>query len=83
MNNYSSQEKQILIAVGLKIKTARLSLNLSQEELADLCGLHRTYISSTERGERNISILNIFKICKSIKIPPHELLEGCYESKLD
>ena len=65
------------------MKSVRLSLNLSQEELAELSGLHRTYISSMERGERNISILNIIKICKSINFPPEKILEGFYEPRLD
>ena len=76
MAEYISSEKEILVAFGLKMKNIRLSLNLSQEEMAELCGLHRTYIGSMERGERNISILNIVKICKSIKYPPDKILEG-------
>lgn len=76
MAEYTSSEKEILVAFGLKIKNIRLSLNLSQEEMAELCNLHRTYIGSMERGERNISILNIVKICKSIKYPLGKILEG-------
>lgn len=83
MNKYSPLEKEVLIAFGLKIKGIRLSLNLSQEEFAEKCGLHRTYISSLERGERNVSLLNIVKICESIKINPDKLLEGCHESNMD
>lgn len=83
MNKYSPLEKEVLIAFGLKIRGIRLSLNLSQEEFAEKCGLHRTYISSLERGERNVSLLNIVKICESIKISPEKLLEGCHESNMD
>lgn len=59
-----------------RIREARLSLGLSQEALADACGLHRTYIGSVERGERNISIDNIERIAVSLGVAPSKLLEG-------
>ena len=48
--------------LGLRIKELRKEKNFSQEELADLSGLDRTYINSVENGRRNISIINIEKI---------------------
>lgn len=56
------------------LRTIRKQKKISQEELADLCGLHRTYIGSVERGERNISIDNIEKISNALKILPIDLL---------
>ncbi|WP_152079982.1 helix-turn-helix domain-containing protein, partial [Escherichia coli] len=50
---------------------------------AEACGIHRTYVSSLERGERNISMLNLIKICKAINFPPEKILEGFYEPRLD
>lgn len=47
---------------------------LSQEEFADLCGLHRTYISSIERCKRNVSIENVGKIATALNIPAYKLL---------
>lgn len=57
------------------IRELRLSKQLSQEELADICGLHRTYISDIERGNRNVSIDNIEKIAKGLDVDPSVLLE--------
>lgn len=54
------------IAFGAIIRTLRLEKGLSQEELADLSNLHFTYVSSVERGERNISIENIARLAKAL-----------------
>lgn len=57
------------------LKAFRLAQHLSQEELADLCGLHRTYISDIERGLRNVSIDNIERIANGLGVTPSQLLE--------
>lgn len=57
------------------MKLFRQTENISQEELADLCGLHRTYISDIERMNRNVSIDNIEKIALALKVSPSELLK--------
>lgn len=54
--------------VGKRIKFLRKKLGLSQEKFAELCGLDRTYITSLENGKRNISIVNLEKITKSLNI---------------
>jgi len=54
---------------GIKVRQMRLEKGFSQETFADRCGLHRTYIGAVERGERNISIENIEKIAKALKVP--------------
>lgn len=54
--------------VGLRIKEIRLSKHLSQEECSFNIGLDRTYWSSVECGKRNISIINLNKICISFGI---------------
>lgn len=64
--------------VGKRIKKIRLSLNLSQEDCALNSGLNRTYFGSVERGERNISVINLNKICKSFKVS----LKDFFNSKL-
>lgn len=58
------------------LRQFRQKEGLSQEELADLAGLHRTYIGSVERGERNISIDNIERLAKALKCDVIDLLSG-------
>ena len=55
----------------------RKRLGLSQEELADLAGLHRTYVGSIERGERNVSIDNMEALANGLKVNLQSLLDGC------
>lgn len=57
------------------VRRIRTEIGLSQEELAYRAGLHRTYISSIERGERNVSLENIFAIAEALSIPPSDLLK--------
>lgn len=59
---------------GANVRRVRKSMGLSQEALADESGIHRTYIGSVERGERNISLDNILAIARALKVSPAELL---------
>lgn len=65
---------ELLRTIGRNIRIHRQKAGLSQERLAELCGLHRTYIGGVERGERNISALNIEKIAFALKLEPYRLL---------
>ena len=58
----------IKLSVGKRVKELRNKLGISQEEFADLAGLDRTYITSVECGKRNISIVNIEKLAKALKV---------------
>lgn len=58
------------------LKKMRIKANLSQEELADLAGLHRTYVGSVERGERNISIDNMERLAIALILDIRDLLEN-------
>ncbi len=60
---------------GANLRRIRLQKELSQEELADISGLHRTYIGSVERGERNITLINADKLAKSLKVKISILFE--------
>lgn len=61
---------------GERVRTRRHHLGLSQEQLADECGLHWTYVGQVERGRRNISLHNILKIAKGLRVDPGELVRG-------
>ena len=56
------------------MRIARNEIGISQEELADQCGLHRTYIGSVERGERNISVDNMEAIAMALERKLADLL---------
>lgn len=60
--------------VAANVKDRRLRLGLSQEELADICGYHRTYIGSVERGERNITLSTVESLAAALETTPIELL---------
>lgn len=69
---------------SVNMKGLRTNRNLSQEQLADKCGLHRTYIGSVERGERNVSLDAIEKIAKSLNVEIEELFsKDLYQSFSD
>jgi len=61
-------KKEILKKFGDKVREERHNKKLSQEQLADLAGVHRTYIGMIERGEKNITLENIEKISKALAI---------------
>jgi len=67
-------EERIQEAVGISIRRRREALALSQEGLAERCDLHRTYIGSVERGERNVSIRNLQRICTALGCAVSDLL---------
>ncbi len=58
------------------IRAYRLAKKLSQEDLADSCGLHRTYVGSIERSERNVTISSLEVLAKTLGVSVPELLTG-------
>ena len=63
----------IVKVFGTNLRKYRTRINLSQEAFAEKCGLHRTYISSVERCQRNISIENVQRIAQALDIEPYQL----------
>lgn len=68
----STMKQRVLIQFGSKVRELRRLKGLSQEELADRASLHRTYIGMIERGERNITLINIEKISMALEIDIYE-----------
>jgi transcriptional regulator with XRE-family HTH domain len=64
----------LLKALGKNIRERRTTLGMSQEQLAAKCGLHRTYVGGVERGERNISVLNLSRLAGVLRVETSELL---------
>jgi len=58
------------------VRRLRTSTGFSQEELAARAGLHRTYISSVERGQRNVSVENIFALARALGCDPQQLVDA-------
>ncbi len=63
------------------VRRLRSATGLSQEQLASRAGLHRTYVSSIERGQRNVSLENIFAIAQALGCDPRDLLDHEAASK--
>ena len=68
--------KATLRVFGDQVRQIRLALGMSQEDLAAACGLDRTYIGGVERGERNLGLLNIVRVARSLSVRPADLLVG-------
>jgi transcriptional regulator with XRE-family HTH domain len=66
----------VRIRFGRSVRQRRQKLGVSQEEFADMCGLDRTYIGGIERGERNLSLVNIDRIAHTFRISLSELFRG-------
>lgn len=74
-SSYTKDEQIYLMQVGTRIRELRLGTGLSQEKLSFACNLDRTYVGSVERGERNISVINLNKIAIALKTEPSEILK--------
>jgi transcriptional regulator with XRE-family HTH domain len=61
---------------GERVRQLRLKKKLSQERLAELAGLHVTFVGAIERGKRNLSLVTIVKLAKALKVKPGELFRG-------
>jgi transcriptional regulator with XRE-family HTH domain len=62
--------------LGRRVRERRLEVHLSQEDLGEVAGLHRTYIGHVERGEVNVSLVNMLKVAAALEIDAADLVEG-------
>ena len=68
-------DQKFLRLIGSRLRDYRLARGFSQAELGKRCQLHRTFIGSVERGERNIAVLNIRRIAKVLRVSLTNLLK--------
>jgi transcriptional regulator with XRE-family HTH domain len=68
--------ENIRVRFGKALRQRRNKLGVSQEAFADMCELDRTYIGGIERGERNVALVNIEKLAKTLSISISELFRG-------
>ncbi|MEV3989069.1 helix-turn-helix transcriptional regulator [Streptomyces sp. NPDC049837] len=73
-DSVSTQEHRL--AFGSQVRKLREQAGLSQEALANAAGIHRTYVSSLERGQRNVGLDNIVSLASALNVPPATLLQG-------
>jgi transcriptional regulator with XRE-family HTH domain len=70
----NDDDRKIFDSLGHAVRRRRVQLGLSQEQFAEKVGLHRTYIGSIERGERNVSLANLVRVAGALGLRTSELL---------
>lgn len=68
--------EDIRVRFGKVLRARRKKLGVSQEEFAEMCGLDRTYVGGIERGERNVSLVNLEKIAHALRARLSQMFEG-------
>lgn len=66
----------ITLVVGKRLRACRIKKGLSQEKLAETAGFHPTYVGQVERGEKNLTIESLEKMCRALEISFSKLFEG-------
>ena len=63
------------VQFGMRVRDLRIERGLSQEDLAEMAGLHRNYVGGVERGERNSGLINIVRLAHALRVSPTDLVE--------
>ncbi|MSU95329.1 XRE family transcriptional regulator [Pseudomonas mandelii] len=71
----NAHECPLVAIFAANVRRRRLELALSQEELAERAGVHRTYVGMLERSEKNVTIYNIERIARALELKPEFLLK--------
>lgn len=74
MTESSKDISHLQEVIAANVRAKRLRLGLSQEEFADRCGYHRTYVGSIERSERNITVSTLEALAAALEVSPSDLL---------
>jgi transcriptional regulator with XRE-family HTH domain len=82
MRRSLARPEEFLLALGDVIHDRRMHLGRSQQELADLAGVHRTYVSDIERGARNLTVTTVSRIAEALDTTPSKLFR-LVDDKLD
>lgn len=81
MSKKTTENQEITKAFGRRLRQLRLEMTgLSQDEFADKAGFHRAFIGTVERGETNITLVNIAKLCLALGVTPQQFFEGFPET---
>jgi transcriptional regulator with XRE-family HTH domain len=75
------KERNFLRDIGDRVRERRIALKMTQAELGERCRLHRTFIGSVERGERNVAILNLQQIANALRVPLADLVADARDSR--
>lgn len=70
---YSAKEQKVMKDLGIRVRQLREKAGLSQETLAELAKVHRTYISTIERGQQNISLTVLIRLADALEVGLEEL----------
>ena len=76
-------ENELTKKFGIAIRRLRLDAGISQEKLADLCNLHRTYIGTIERGEKRVTITTANKLAAALGISLSELFKAVEKTSVE
>lgn len=72
----STRRLAVAVEFGARVRARRRGRGWSLERLAEASGLHWTYVGSVERGERNVSLVNIVRLATALEVDPGELVGG-------
>jgi transcriptional regulator with XRE-family HTH domain len=70
-----ADKNYMLVRFGRKVRMEREKRNISQEKLGELAGIHRTYVGMIERGEKNITLLNIEKVASALDLTLKQMVD--------
>ena len=68
-------DRRFLQRLGSRLRELRTARRLTQAQLAEACGLHRTFIGSVERGERNLAVLSLRRVARALRAPMADLFD--------